>query len=61
MTLIFDRFARAHSELLKAMKMQNRPSLLDWLLGGNYTLLERLGTRVQASNLEQAWSFEATF
>ncbi len=34
--LIFDRFARAHLEILKAMKSPNRPSLLDWSLGGNY-------------------------
>lgn len=33
---IFDRFARAHLEVLMAMKSPNRPSLLDWLLGGNY-------------------------
>lgn len=33
---IFDRFARAHFEVLEAMKSLNRPSLLDWLLGGNY-------------------------
>lgn len=33
---IFDRFARAHLEILKAMKSPNRPSLLDWSLGGNY-------------------------
>ena len=33
---IFDRFAIAHLEILKAMKSPNRPSLLDWSLGGNY-------------------------
>lgn len=33
---IFHRFARAHLEILKAMKSLNRPSLLDWSLGGNY-------------------------
>lgn len=33
---IFHRFARAHFEILKAMKSPNRPSLLDWSLGGNY-------------------------
>lgn len=33
---IFDRFARAHLEILKAMKSPNRPSVLDWLLGGDY-------------------------
>lgn len=33
---IFHRFARAHFEILEAMKSLNRPSLLDWLLGGNY-------------------------
>ena len=33
---IFDRFALAHLEILKAMKSSNRPSLLDWSLGGNY-------------------------
>ena len=35
-TLIFDRFARAHQELLQAMKTPGRISLLDWALGGNY-------------------------
>ena len=33
---IFHRFARAHLEILNAMKSPNRPSLLDWSLGGNY-------------------------
>lgn len=33
---IFHRFARAHLEILKAMKTPNRPSILDWSLGGNY-------------------------
>lgn len=33
---IFHRFARARLEILKAMKSPNRPSLLDWSLGGNY-------------------------
>ncbi len=33
---IFQRFARAHHEILKAMKSSNRASLLDWSLGGNY-------------------------
>ena len=33
---IFYRFARAHHETLKSMKSPNRPSLLDWSLGGNY-------------------------
>ena len=35
-TMIFDRFSKAHRELLVAMKSRNRPSLLDWFLGGNY-------------------------
>lgn len=34
--LIFERFARAHKELLQAMKSPGRISLLDWSLGGNY-------------------------
>ena len=34
--LIFDRFARAHHEILQAMRNPVRVSLLDWLLGGNY-------------------------
>jgi len=34
--LIFDRFSKAHAEILKAMKAPNRPSLLDWSLAGNY-------------------------
>lgn len=32
---IFDRFSKAHAEILAAMKA-DRPSLLDWSLGGNY-------------------------
>jgi len=35
-SLIFSRFSRAHTELLKAMRLMKRPSLLDWLLGGEY-------------------------
>ena len=34
--LIFDRFSRAHHELITALRSSNRPSYLDWLLGGNY-------------------------
>ena len=34
--LIFARFSRAHEEILRAMNAPNRPSLLDWMLGGNY-------------------------
>ncbi|KAL6718534.1 hypothetical protein ACLMJK_004626 [Lecanora helva] len=34
--LIFDRFAQAHEEILRAMKSPGRVSLLDWLLAGNY-------------------------
>ncbi len=34
--LIFDRFAKAHAEILQAMKSPGRVSLLDWSLGGNY-------------------------
>ena len=33
---IFDRFSKAHAEILTAMKAPDRPSLLDWSLGGNY-------------------------
>ena len=35
-SLILDRFSRAHQEILVAMRSEGRPSLLDWLLGGNY-------------------------
>ncbi len=35
-SLIFSRFSRAHTELLKATRLMKRPSLLDWLLGGEY-------------------------
>lgn len=35
-TLIFDRFSRAHLEIMKAIKSPTRPSLLDWMLGGDY-------------------------
>ena len=38
---IFDRFSRAHDEILIAMRSVNRPSLLDWLLGGNYEIFSR--------------------
>lgn len=34
--LIFNRFAKAHKEILLAMRDPHRISLLDWLLGGNY-------------------------
>lgn len=34
--LIFDRFSKAHTEILKAMNAANRPSILDWSLAGNY-------------------------
>lgn len=44
MSLIFDRFSRAHAELLIAMRARNRPSFLDWLLGG-----ESLTCKVVAS------------
>ena len=33
---IFDLFSQAYDEIMKAMKSQNRMSLLDWALGGNY-------------------------
>lgn len=33
---IFDRFARGYTEIRAAMGDAHRPSLLDWLLGGNY-------------------------
>ena len=35
-SLIFDRFSRAHEELLDALRSTTRISLLDWMLGGNY-------------------------
>lgn len=35
-SLIFDRFSRAHEKILTAMGASNRPSLLDWVLGGDY-------------------------
>lgn len=38
---IFQRFARAHLEILNAMRSPNRPSLLDWSLGGNYESFTR--------------------
>jgi len=34
--LIFERFSRAHTGILRAMKNPSRISLLDWSLGGNY-------------------------
>lgn len=37
MSLIIERFSRAHAELMKAMKTQDRSSLLDWMLGGKVT------------------------
>ena len=46
-TLIFDRFACAHSEILLAMKSKDRPSLLDWLIGGNYECFERQRSRLR--------------
>ena len=33
---IFDLFSKAHEHIISAMKSTNRPSLLDWSLGGNY-------------------------
>lgn len=33
---IFDQFSEAHNAILTAIKESNRPSLLNWLLGGNY-------------------------
>ena len=33
---IFDQFSEAHTAILTAIKESNRPSLLNWLLGGNY-------------------------
>ena len=35
--LIFKQFAQAHDEILAAMKERHRPSLLDWMIGGDYT------------------------
>ena len=35
---IFDRFARAHQEILEAMRSPKRISLLDWCLAGNYNI-----------------------
>lgn len=34
--LIFSLFAKAHSQLLSAMRAKSRPSLLDWMVGGSY-------------------------
>ena len=34
--LIFDKFSQAREQLLQAMRLQSRKSLLDWMLGGNY-------------------------
>ena len=36
MSLIFDRFSRAHEEIMIAMKGSHYFSLLDWMLGGDY-------------------------
>lgn len=47
-TIIFDRFSRAHSEILAAMKERNRPSLLDWLLGADYTSVAKSRARLLA-------------
>ena len=33
---IFAHFAKAHSQIIAAMRAKDRPSLLDWMLGGNY-------------------------
>ena len=35
-SFIFECFAYAYSDILKAMKRSDRPSLLDWMLGGDY-------------------------
>ena len=35
-SLIFDRFSRAHEEIMIAMRSPKRLSLLDWMLGGDY-------------------------
>ncbi|KAL8792861.1 MAG: hypothetical protein Q9195_004591 [Heterodermia aff. obscurata] len=35
-SLIFDRFSKAHEEIMIAMKDPTRVSLLDWMLGGDY-------------------------
>ena len=35
-SMIFDRFSRAHEELMIAMRSPYRISLLDWMLGGDY-------------------------
>ena len=34
---IFEQFSKAHGEILESMRARDRPSLLDWMLGGNYT------------------------
>lgn len=44
--LIFDRFSKAHAELLRAMKAANRPSILDWSLAGNYESFVRQRNRL---------------
>jgi non-canonical poly(A) RNA polymerase PAPD5/7 len=48
--LILDRFSRAHSELMKAMKSPTRLSLLDWMLGGDYETF-----RYQRSHLQELY------
>ncbi|KAL8638908.1 MAG: hypothetical protein Q9228_003980 [Teloschistes exilis] len=35
-SLIFRLFSQAHHEIMKNMRSQDRMSLLDWMLGGNY-------------------------
>lgn len=34
--MIFSRFSQAHKEIMEAMTNPRRPSLLDWMLGGDY-------------------------
>lgn len=48
--LILDRFSRAHSELMKAMKSHTRLSLLDWMLGGDYETF-----RYQRNHLQELY------
>lgn len=35
-SLIFRLFSQAHNEIMKNIRSQDRMSLLDWMLGGNY-------------------------
>ena len=45
---IFALFAKAHKQILEAMKARDRPSLLDWMLGGDYTDVMAQRTHMKA-------------